>query len=85
MYGQEFYLVDAGIVMAHVMLAAREVGLGTCYVGIYDEPRIKDLLEIPPNFRVVGMTPLGYPDQWPAPRPRNELTQMVYAEKWQGA
>jgi nitroreductase len=83
MYGQDFYLVDVGLMMENVMLAAREVGLGTCYVGIYDEPRIKDLLEIPSHIRVVGLTPLGYPESWPDARPRKELSEMVLSETWQ--
>jgi len=83
MYGQDYYLVDVGIVMAHVMLSAREVGLGTCFIGIFDEPKVKELLNIPPNIRVVGMTPLGYPDRWPDARPRKELAEMVSVEEWQ--
>lgn len=82
MFGQDYYLVDAGIVMDHIMLSAREVGLGTCCIGIIDEPKVKDLLKIPPEIRVVGMTPLGYPESWPNPRPRKELAEMVCAEEW---
>ena len=82
MYGQDYYLVDAGIVMDHVMLSAREAGLGTCFIGIFDEPGVKDLLNIPPNIRVVGMTPLGYPESWPAARPRKQLSEMVSLEDW---
>lgn len=82
MFGQDYYLVDVGIVMDHVMLSAREVGLGTCFIGIIDEPKVKDLLNIPPHIRVVGMTPLGYPDRWPGARPRKELAEMISVEEW---
>lgn len=82
MFGQDYYLVDVGIVMDHVMLAAREVGLGTCCIGIIDEPKVKDLLNIPPDIRVVAMTPLGYPDNWPNARPRKELSEMISIEEW---
>ncbi len=82
MFGQDYYLVDVGIVMDHVMLSAREVGLGTCFIGIVDEPKIRELLGIPQGVRVVGMTPLGYPTSWPGARPRNGLAEMFCAEEW---
>ncbi len=82
MFGQDYYLVDVGIVMDHVMLSAREVGLGTCCIGIIDGPKVQDLLGIPPEIKVVAMTPLGYPESWPSARPRKELAEMVSAEDW---
>jgi len=77
-----YYLVDAGIAMEHLVLAACAEGLGTCWVGVFDEGVVKTSLEIPPEWRVVGLTPLGYPDQDQGPRPRKAMDEIVFYEKW---
>lgn len=77
-----YYLVDAGIAMEHLILAARAEGLGTCWLGEFDEKALKGALEIPDNWKVVGLTPLGYPDQDPKPRPRKSLEEICFREKW---
>ncbi|MCL6638143.1 MAG: nitroreductase family protein [Firmicutes bacterium] len=77
-----YYLVDAGIAMENLMLAARAEGLGTCWLGEFNEDAARVPLGVPEGWRVVGMTPLGYPDQDPKPRPRKSLDEIVFAEKW---
>jgi nitroreductase len=61
LWGQNYYLTDAGIASQNLMLAARALGLGTVFVGIYDEEKLKALLDIPAGIRIVGLFPLGYP------------------------
>jgi len=80
--GIEYYIADTAIAFEHICLAAQGVGLGTCWMGWYDENKIKEALGIPAEVRVVGVTPLGYPDQEPKPRPRKELHEIAYLEKW---
>ncbi len=60
---QRYYLVDVAIAMEHLILAATALGLGTCWIGGFDEEKVKSLLNIPENYRVVAMTALGYPAQ----------------------
>jgi nitroreductase len=81
---KEYYLVDSGITMEHLMLAARAEGLGTCWLGEFNENAVKSVLEIPQQWRVVGLTPLGYPDQDPRPRPRKTMEEIIFREKWEG-
>ena len=80
--GIEYYIADTAIAFEHVCLAALDLGLGTCWMGWFDEEKVKAELGIPANIRVVGMTPLGYPDQEPKPRPRKELGEIAYFEAW---
>jgi nitroreductase len=61
LWGQSYYLVDAGIASQNLMLAAHGLGLGSVFVGVYDEVKVKGILGIPQNIRVVGLFPLGYP------------------------
>ncbi len=58
---QPYYMVDVAIAMEHLILTATDLGLGTCWIGGFDEVKVKELLHIPEIFRVVAMTPLGYP------------------------
>ena len=53
--------VDLAIALDHLTLAAVAEGLGTCWIGAFDEARVKRLLGIPEDVKVVAMTPLGYP------------------------
>jgi len=84
MGGKEYYLVDVGIAMENLMLAARAEGLGTCWLGEFDEQPVKEALGVPADWKVVGMTPLGWPDQDPKPRPRKALDEIVFQERWDG-
>jgi nitroreductase len=80
---QEYYLTDIGIASQNLMLAARAEGLGTVMVGLYDEDRIRELLNIPDSVRVVGLFPLGYPrDEKKEGPPRKPLEEIVFQEKW---
>ncbi len=53
--------LDVTIALDHLTLAAVAEGLGTCWIGAFDEGRVKALLNVPEEVKVVAMTPLGYP------------------------
>ena len=59
--GMDYYLVDVAISMEHLVLAATDLGLGTCWIGGFDEKKVKQILDIPENIKVIALTPLGYP------------------------
>ena len=59
--GQACYPIDVAIALDHITLAAVELGLGTCWIGAFDEKKVKQILEIPSEVRVVALMPLGYP------------------------
>jgi len=56
-----YFMVDVSIALEHIVLAATDKGLGTCWIGGFSENKVKKILEIPDNIRVVALTPLGYP------------------------
>jgi len=82
MKGKEYYMADAGILMDHLMLEAAELGLGTVFIGSFDENGVREVLGVPDDYRIVAMTPLGYPAKMPGERPRNELDDMVHWDTW---
>ena len=85
MGGQEYYLVDAGLAAQNLMLAARGQGLGSVFVGVYDEEKLKVLLNIPAGIRIVGLFPLGYPAEEKKEGPaRMPVPEFCHYEKWGG-
>lgn len=71
------YPVDIGISFEHLMLAAAEQGLGTCWIGAFNEKSVKQILAVPENVRVVALTPLGYPDEPGREKGRKSVEEIV--------
>lgn len=81
--GKPYYMLDVGISMEHLVLAAAERGLGTCWIGgQLDEKAVRAALGVPESHRVVALTPLGYPDESPDAKARKPLAEMATWEKW---
>jgi len=78
--GQPVYTVDLSIAFSYIILQAYELGLGTCWLGAFKEDEVKKILKVPDQIRVVAMTPVGYPNQEPAKKPRKSLDQIVCFE-----
>ena len=74
--------IDLAIVMDHIILSATEEGLGTCWVCAFDEAKAKEILLVPPEVRVLAMTPLGYPASAARPFARKPLEELVRREHW---
>ena len=53
--------IDVAIALDHLSLAAVAEGLGTCWIGAFNEKEVKRLLDVPKDVKVVAMMPLGYP------------------------
>ncbi|MEM3615698.1 MAG: nitroreductase family protein [Candidatus Methanomethylicia archaeon] len=77
-----WYLQDPMIAAENMVLQATELGLGTCYIGAFDEAEVKRILDIPEKFKVICLLPIGYPDETPPPKPRKPLTEIVSQEKY---
>jgi nitroreductase len=80
--GQPAYAIDVAIAIDHMTLAARALGLGTCWVGAFYEDQVKNILNIPVSVRVVELMTLGYPDETHPQRPRKTLNNIVCYERW---
>ena len=80
--GKSYYLVDVGISMDHLILAATEQGLATCWVGRFEEKKARKALGVPKNLKIVAMTPIGYPDESPKPKARKPLEEIVSTDQY---
>lgn len=83
LWDQHYYMTDVGIAAQTFMLAAHDLGLGTVFVGVFDEEELRELLAIPAGIRIVGLFPLGYPlEEKKGGPPRKPLTELVSYERW---
>ena len=75
-------LVDAAIVADHLILAAADLGLGTCWVANFNVDAARSVLQLPDEAEPVIFTPLGYPADAPGPKIRKPLKELVRYEHW---
>ena len=91
--GIDYFIVDVSIALEHLVLAATDKGLGTCWIGGFNEKKVKEILEIPKKIRVVALTPLGYPAEKKRlvgelgktviqSNKRKNLEKIVHINKW---
>ena len=81
--GQLSYPIDVAIALDHMTLAAVELGLGTCWIGNFDEQLVKKILGIPYEIRVVQLLPLGYPvDPSAIEKTRLPVEKIVRYDRW---
>ena len=71
------YPVDVGMAIAHLTVAATSEGLGTSWVFSFNEEKVKALLGIPQDARVVGLTPMGVPEAQEPPSGRKHLAEIL--------
>jgi len=73
---------DVTLAGGNMMTMATNLGLGTCWIGAFDESKVKEILEIPENIEVIGLITLGYPGENAEVPPRVELEKIVHWESW---
>lgn len=79
----QYFMLDAGIAMEHLVLAAADRGLGTCWIGWFDEAQVNRALNCPDGVRCVALTPVGIPAETPGPvTNRKPLHEVVFREKF---
>lgn len=77
----QYYLLDMGIAVEHMILQAAELGIGTCWIGWFNGKKVRQELKIPAKYHVVAMVAMGYIDkatEGERPRPRKELDEIAW-------
>jgi len=74
--------VDVTIALEHLILQAQEEGLGTCWIGSFEEEEVKSILKIPKEVKVLALTPLGYPAETPSFRGRKRLEEIISYDRY---
>ena len=75
--GEGWQMFDAGVASEAFCLAAYEKGLGTVIMGIFDDDKVAELLEIPEDRDVVALIPVGFPAESPVAPRRKPVEEMV--------
>jgi len=72
--------LNVAIAIDHMTLRAVDLGLGTCWIMMFDRDKVKKLLELDEKYTVVALLPVGYPDQKPVMRPRISFNEVMLKE-----
>ena len=82
-YGQPCYPIDVAIALDHITLAAVEFGLGSCWISSFDENKVKQILKIPEEIRIIALMLLGYSsDPSIVDKQRLPIDQIVKYDTW---
>ena len=76
------YAPDLAIAMEHVVLAAVDEGLGTCWIGAFSQENVRRIMGISDKYKVVTVMPMGYPVGETATKPRKPIEEVVCYEKF---
>ena len=69
-------VVDTVIALQNMVIAAWAMGVGSCWIGDFNEDRIKQLLKIPNKWKVVALVSFGYPAEQPNPRRKKSISDI---------
>jgi len=72
--------LNVAIAIEHIALRAVDLGLGTCWVMMFDHEKAKKILSLEDKYEIVALLPVGYPDQDPKQRPRLPLNDLILKE-----
>ncbi|CUU01406.1 Nitroreductase [Candidatus Kryptobacter tengchongensis] len=79
MRGEKLYcLQDATIACAYAQLSATALGLGSVWVGAFNEDEVRKIIGVDKNLIPIAILPVGYPDETPEPTPRREIKDLIH-------
>lgn len=81
--GVDLYMIqETAACMENMMLMAEELGLGSSWVGAFDEENVKDLLDVPAELRPMAIVTLGYPRERAEPANKYRVTDVTYINRY---
>lgn len=76
--GKNLYAIcDVSAAIENLMLAAVEKGLGTCWVGAFNEKKVSEILNLPKNERAIAIIPVGFPAETPSVPERESKEKLI--------
>ena len=79
---EKWFKVDVAIALQSMVLAARSLGYGTCWIGAFGDADVRAVCNIPDDMTVVACTPLGVPDVHPPARQRKEWDEVFSRDRF---
>ncbi|MCD6575641.1 MAG: nitroreductase family protein [Nanoarchaeota archaeon] len=81
--GEEYFVkYDAAAAIQNMLLAAHALGLGACWVSVFDETAVERILKIPSEIDVHALIPIGYPAENPIPPHRIGIEYITFFEEY---
>ncbi|MGQ9513600.1 MAG: nitroreductase family protein [Thermoproteota archaeon] len=81
--GRDLYSIcDASAATQNLLLAAHALGLGSCWVGAFDETSVSKILGLPDGVKPIAIVPIGYAGETPSPRSRIPLREIVHMQRY---
>ena len=81
--GSELYcLQDTAAAVQNLLLTATANGLGSCWIGAFDEAKVAEVIKAPRGVRPIAIVPVGYPAETPRPPPRRRLRDVIHRERF---
>jgi nitroreductase len=77
---KSYLSLNAAIAIDHITLRAVELGLGSCWIMMFDKEKTKALLNLEERYDIIALLPIGYPDQFPSQRPRLNYDSVLLKE-----
>ena len=79
---EKLSLMDVTIALQNMVIAAWVQGVGSCWMGAFDERKLKDTLNLPADSRIVGAVAFGIPDENPSQPTKKPINEIVHFDKW---
>jgi nitroreductase len=79
---EKLSLMDVTIALQNMVVAAWVQGVGSCWMGAFDENKLRDTLSLPTDSRIVGGIAFGIPDENPSQPNKKPLDAIVHFDKW---
>ena len=79
---QKWHMVDITIAFTNFTLQAADLGYGTCWIGAFEENRVKEILGVPNERKVVICMTFGVPEGRHVPRGRKSLDEFIYLNQY---
>jgi len=75
-------IMNVTIALQNMVIAGCLQGVGSCWIGAWDDRKLRNVLALPNDSKIVGIIPFGIPDEIPAQPSKKSLNQIAHYEKW---
>jgi len=79
---EKLSLMDVTIALQNMVVAGWVQGVASCWMGAFDEVKMKNRLNLPSDAQIVGAIAFGIAEQVPKPPPKKQLNQIVHFDTW---
>ena len=76
-YARKWSTVDTTIAMQNMVIAAWSLGIGSCWIGDFDEAAVRKILHVPKDWKILALISFGYPDETPEITSRKSLKEIT--------